>query len=115
MSAPGGPMVPDITGKSSVLPSGRVRLAFLSIVVPFLDGAQARHYPSKFRLVAVAAPADDVPQIIVGKIEELYQLLIVRCFFQIPGQYQIKLEQTSPALPHQSPLRESFHSIRPCA
>src|SRR3954464_3191143 len=103
MSTTSGPSVPGSTGKSSVLPSGSLRVAVLSAMVVILSGAewtrhgsgaQALHDTGKLRVVVVAAADHDVPEIVVGKLEQRAQgrnVLIPQCGDD-PRQNEIKLE-----------------------
>src|SRR5688572_15804336 len=111
MSTTSGPVDPSSTGKSSVLPSGSLSVAFLSVIWITLGSPQARHRFLVAAVVAVAAPDDDVPQIVVGELEQRVQGLHV---FILQGgdeslQDQIELEQAPAAFPVQAPALDSVH------
>src|SRR4026209_749418 len=111
MSTTSGPSVPASTGKSSVLPSGSLRVAFLSAMVVILSGANARHDSGELRVVGVAAADHDVPEVVVGQLEERVQgryILISQCGDD-PLQHEIQLEAPSPAVPLEPFAGEAVH------
>src|ERR1041385_3251088 len=120
MSTTSGPSVPPSTGKSSVLPSGSLRVAVLSAMVVILSGAestrrgsgaQALHDTGKLRVVLVAAADRDVPEVVVGQIEERVQgrdILIFQ-YGDDPLQNEIQLEAPSPALPLEPFAGDAVH------
>src|SRR5262245_29136502 len=110
MSTTSGPMLPPITGKSSVLPSGRVRLAFLSMISPIVPtGAKTRHDAAEFCLVSVAAPAHNVEQVVVLQGQDFEQVPVPLIVLQVVLQHEIKLEQPSSAAPLDLLLLEAIH------
>src|SRR4051812_44298842 len=107
MSMTSGPVVPENTGNSSDLPSGSLREADLSAMVfPCicfrLSGSEPRHYILEVGLVDFAAPGDDVPQVVVGQVEEGIQLVRLmargRRVLEVALQDNVQLQQASPAL-----------------
>src|SRR6185436_1397702 len=111
MSTTSGPSVPSSTGKSRVLPSGSLSVAVLSAMVVILSGAEARHDAGVLRVVVVAAPDHDVPQVVVGQLEEGVQGrdILISQGGDDPRQYEVELEAPSPALPLQPFEREAIH------
>src|SRR3954451_11202400 len=111
ISTTSGPSVPGSTGKSSVLPSGSLRVAVLSAMAVILSGAKARHDAGELRIEVVAAADGDVPEVVVGKLEQRVQgrnVLILQCGDD-PRQNEIKLEELSPALPLQPFAGQAVH------
>src|SRR5689334_10314526 len=120
MSTTSGPSVPGSTGKSSVLPSGSLRVAVLSAMVVILSsagwarhggGAQALHDTGKLGIEVVAAPGHDVPEVVVGQIEKRVQgrHILVFQYGDDPLQDEIQLEAPSPALPLEPIPGEAVH------
>src|SRR5690242_8131383 len=109
MSTTSGPMVPGSTGKSSDLPSGSLRVAFLSAMVFPLGGAQAGNDRLQVGRVVVAAPDDDVPQVVVRQIKERRELGIVGMPEEIARKHDIELEQPAAASPLQLLAFETVH------
>src|SRR6185503_7927305 len=111
MSTTSGPVEPCSTGKSSVLPSGSLSVAFLSVIWITLSRPQARYGSRVPPVVPVAAADDNVPQIVVGELEQRVQRLHV--FILQDGdeslQHQIELEQAPAAFPVQAPALERVH------
>src|SRR6267142_6923751 len=111
MSTTSGPIVPSSTGKSSVLPSGSLRVAVLSAMVVILSGAKARHDAGELRVEVVAAADGDVPEIVVGKLEKRAQgrdILIPQCGDD-PLQNEIQLEASSPGFPLEPFAGQAVH------
>src|SRR3954467_4302166 len=99
MSTTSGPVVPGSTGKSRDLPSGSLSVAVLSAIVFLLGGAQPQDDVVQVGFIAIAAPRDDVPQIVVGQVEQLAQRCIIRMLHQVALQHDVQLEQAAPAFP----------------
>src|SRR4051812_38171819 len=108
MSTTSGPIVPGRTGNSRVLPSGSFSVAIFSAMVVLLVGpslwsAQVRYDVPQPRVVLVAAPGDDVPQLVIGQIQQRIErrhVLILQCGDD-PLQNEVELEQPAPAFPLQ--------------
>src|SRR4051812_1813600 len=100
MSMTVGPMVPDCTGKSIVLPSGSLRVAFLSMDSSSA-GAQALHRRAIPFVQRIAATAHYVPKVVVGRVEQLGQHVVLRVLDEESLENQIELEQSPSALPLQ--------------
>src|SRR5512138_1461451 len=111
MSTTSGPSVPASTGKSSVLPSGSLRVAVLSAMVFILGGAKARHDTGELRVVVVAAADHDVPEIVVGQLEKRVQGrdVLIAQRGDDPLQNEIQLEAPSPALPLEPFAGQAVH------
>src|ERR1700682_3318046 len=81
MSTTSGPMVPESTGNSRLLPSGSVSVDFLSMIVTrlcelsssVLGGSKQRHDVVEVRFVPVAAADHDVPEIVVREFKDFVQ------------------------------------------
>src|SRR2546428_6261266 len=99
MSTTSGPVLPESTGNSRDFPSGSFSVAVLSAMVFPLGGAQARHDVLQVGLIFLAAPGDDVPQIVVGQIEQFGEARIDVRAFQIVIEHDVELQQAAPALP----------------
>src|ERR1051326_8777953 len=120
MSTTSGPSVPPSTGKSSVLPSGSLRVAVLSAMVVILSGAgrarhgggaQALHDTGELRVEVFAAPCHDVPEVVVGQIEKRVQgrnIRIIQCGDDALHN-EIQLEAPPPALPLEPIPGEAVH------
>src|SRR3954468_621779 len=109
MSTTSGPVVPESTGKSSDVPSGNFSVAFLSAMALPLCGAQARDQMSQVGRKAFAASDDDVPQIVVGQIEDLGQLGVVRMPNEIAAEHDVQLEKPAPAFPPELFALDAIH------
>src|SRR2546422_9584468 len=109
MSITSGPMVPASAGNSRLRPSGSLTVVIFSMVVLPLDGAQPRHGLAQVRSVPVAAPADDVPQIVARQIEHLGKPLIRWTGLHVPLENQIELEEAPAALPLQPVCVDRIH------
>src|SRR4029079_18814779 len=93
MSTTSGPVLPVMTGNSSDFPSGSFRVAVLSAMIVYLsNSAQSRHDVSQVGLVPVAAPGNDVPQVVVGQVEELAQRAVIRMPHQVALEHDVQLE-----------------------
>src|SRR5258707_4894668 len=99
MSTTSGPTLPESTGNSSDLPSGSFSVAVLSAMVFLSGGAQARPDIFQVRLIVLAAAGDDVPQIVVGQVEQRVERLVIRVQCPIAFQHDVQLQQPAPALP----------------
>src|SRR5258706_12580457 len=114
MSMTSGPVLPESTGNSSDFPSGSFRLAVLSVMVFLSGGAsggtQMRHDVLQVRLIAVAAARDDVPQVVVGQVEQLRQVRVELSGAQVALQHDIELQQAAPAFPLEPFSLDAFHS-----
>src|SRR4051812_19908928 len=99
MSMTSGPTLPGRTGKSSDFPSGSFRLAVLSAMVFLSGGAKLRHDGLQVRLIVLAAAGDDVPQVVVGQVEQFGQAGIGFPGPEVAFQHDIELQQASPAFP----------------
>src|SRR5688572_2318518 len=97
MSTTSGPIVPDSTGNSSEVPSGSFSVAFLSMARS-LGGAQALDGFLQDLIVALAAADDDVPQVVVGKVQQRRRNRL-GVLFQIALQDDVQLQQPAPAAP----------------
>src|SRR5579859_5356745 len=60
-------------------------------------------------LIVLAATGDDVPQIVVGQIEELGQAGIDFAALQVALQHDVQLEQAAAALPLELFVRKAIH------
>src|SRR4051812_39018634 len=110
ISTTSGPVEPLSTGKSSDFPSGSLRVAVLSAMVFYLsNGAQARHDVLQVGFVILAAPGDDVPQIVVGQVEQLAQRRVIRMLHQVALEDDVQLEQPPTAFPLEPLALESLH------
>src|SRR5262245_31315169 len=120
MSTTSGPSVPSSTGKSRILPSGSLRVAVLSAMVVILSGAewtrhgsgaQARNDTGETRVVGVAAAYHDVPEVVVGQLEQRIQGrdILISQYGDDPLQHEIQLEAPSPALPLEPFAGEAVH------
>src|SRR5688572_15238043 len=100
-----GPIEPECTGKSSVLPSGSLSVAVLSLaffsMISSSAGAQALHRRAIPLVNRVAATAHIVPNVVVGQVEQLRQRVVLRMLREVPVQDDIELEQPAPAFPEQ--------------
>src|SRR5512145_1252656 len=111
MSTTSGPVVPESTGKSRFLPSGSFSVAVFSAICIPLSSAQASYRPLEPTVVSVAATRNDVPELIVGQLEQGAQRLHVL----IPHgedellEHQIELQQPATALPAQPVPRHRVH------
>src|SRR5687768_13001235 len=112
MSITVGPIDPDSTGKSSVLPSGSFSVAFLSMDSSSA-GAQALHRRAIPFVHQVAATAHNVPEVVVGGIEQLRQHPVLRMFQQVALENQVQLEQAATAFPLQPvAFARVHHTVR---
>src|SRR5882672_9973807 len=109
MSTTSGPVLPESTGNSSDFPSGSLSVAVLSAMVFLSGGAQARHDIFQVRLEVLATPGDDVPQVVVGQIQQFGEAWIHICLLQVPVQHDIELQQAAPALPFQPLTLDTVH------
>src|SRR5258706_2754105 len=113
MSMTSGPVLPESTGNSSDFPSGSFRLAVLSVMVFLSGGAsggtQMRHDVLQVRLIVVAAAGDDVPQVVVGQVEQLRQVRVELPGAQVALQHDIELQQAAPAFPLELFVLDSVH------
>src|SRR4051812_8941850 len=119
MSTTSGPVVPFSTGNSSDFPSGSLSVAILSAIgfsltfaFSWLRGAQARDDFLEVGFVAIAAPRNDVPQVVVGQVQELAQRRVVGMPHEVALQHDVQLEQAAPALPSQPLSLDSLHLNR---
>src|SRR5881394_2633260 len=110
MSMTSGPVLPESTGNSSDFPSGNFRVAFLSAMVFLSGGTQMRHDVLQVRLIVVAAARDDVPQVVVGQVEQLRQVRVELSGAQVALQHDIELQQAAPAFPLEPFSLDAFHS-----
>src|SRR5581483_7775303 len=113
MSTTSGPMVPSSTGKSSVLPSGSFSVAVLSAMALPLCRAQPRDQMTQVGRKVVASPDDDVPQVVVGQIEQLAELGILRMALEVAAEHDIELQEPASASPLELfPLHPVHHTAR---
>src|SRR5688572_20558202 len=104
MSTTSGPTDAGSTGNSSVLPSGSLRVAILSAMrSSLLRGAKARHDCTQLGGIVVAAPGHDVPEVVVGHIEQRGEAggFLVLQRGDESAEKQIELQQPAPAFPLQ--------------
>src|SRR5439155_15466285 len=83
------------------LPSGNFSVAVLSAMVGLLGGAQARHDCIQSRVIVLATPGDDVPQVIVRQVEQRIKggdVFILQCGDDALKN-EIQLEQAATAFP----------------
>src|SRR2546430_11135138 len=99
MSTTSGPVLPASTGNSRDFPSGNFSVAVLSAMVLLSGGAQARHDILQVRLVVLATPGNDVPQIVVGQIEQFRQAGVQLAGLEVALKHDIELQQAAPAFP----------------
>src|SRR6266850_2136674 len=111
MSMTSGPRVPESTGKSSDLASGSLMLAVLSAMAVPLGGAQARHDVLQVRWILLAAPRNDVPQIVVRHIEQFGQVRVDVPALQVAFKHDVQLQQPAPALPLEPFPLDSLHQM----
>src|SRR3954452_13855546 len=109
MSTTSGPVVPESTGKSSDFPSGSFSVAFLSAMALPLCGAQARDQMPQVGRKVFASSGDDVPEIVVGQIEDLAELRIVGMPCEIAAEHDVELEKPAPALPPEFFALDAIH------
>src|ERR1041385_48515 len=102
-------MVPESTGNSSELPSGSFRIAFLSAMGSSSGGTQARHDALQLWRVVFAAANNDVPEIIVGQLEQGLELGVFRMAIEIAREHQVELEQAAAAHPFQPLALDPVH------
>src|SRR4051812_9015020 len=110
MSMTSGPVLPESTGNSSDFPSGNFRVAFLSAMVFLSGSAETRHDLLQVRLIIFAASRDDVPQVVVGQVEQFGQAGIGFPGPQVALQHDIELQQAAPAFPLEPFPLDAFHS-----
>src|SRR5882672_1420216 len=112
MSTTSGPIVPDCTGNSMDWPSPYVSLAFFVelMVFPWLVSATLQH-PHHFAergVAALAAPADQAPELVVGVVEQGLEGAQALAFEQRAVRREealedeVVLEQATPATPAQT-------------
>src|SRR3954470_22980923 len=101
MSTTSGPTEPENTGNSSVLPSGSLKVAVLSAMASFSGGAKAGDDFAQVGRIFVAAPDDDIPEVVVGEVEQLIQVFDL-IFFHAGKKFlenKVQLQQPSSAFP----------------
>src|SRR5580765_2498141 len=83
--------------------SWRFLIEFASLTIP-----QKSHYLAQGRVAALAAPADDAPQLVVGVVEQRLErreslaLQLAAVPLQKALEHQIVLEKAAPAVPAQA-------------
>src|SRR5258708_27068471 len=109
MSMTSGPVLPASTGNSSDFPSGNFRVAFLSAMVFLSSGTQARHDVLQVRLIVVAAAGDDIPQVVVGQVEQFGQAGIGLPRPEVALQDDVEFQQAAPAFPFEPLSLDTLH------
>src|SRR5438477_3665037 len=110
MSMTSGPVLPGSTGKSSDFPSGNFRVAVLSAMVFLSDSAKACDDVFQLRWVVLTAARDDVPQVVVGQVQQFGQAGIGLPGSKVALQHDIELQQAAPAFPLEPFSLDAFHS-----
>src|SRR5918992_2263257 len=113
MSTTSGPVVPESTGKSSVLPSGSLSWAVFSAMAVSLCSAKALYDGVQSGIVRVAAAGDDIPKVVVRQVEQLVEgtEFVIFQGGDEALENHIQLEKAAPRLPLDPFSRKATHQI----